>query len=375
MPGAAETEVTVDRGSPFAQRPVLVFWETTRACLLACRHCRAEAQRDPLPGELSLTEARRLLQQIADFGRPAPVVIFTGGDVLMRPDIFRLLDLAGSLGLRVAVAPSATPLLEEDAFRQFADAGVHSLSLSLDGPEPVHDGVRGVPGTYRAVVRAIRQAHDAGLAVQINTVVMRSTAEHLADVAALLLEEGIRVWEVFYLIATGRALAAEYLAPQEWDDVCRFLLDTTRWGLLVRTVEGPFVRRVHQQSELVAEPAGALYHRLRAHLEGLAGSPIRDVQMTRAGTLDGDGIVFVGYDGTITPGGFLPVPLGNVRTDHLVDVYRSHPLLNEIRARRFVGPCGTCSFRRACGGSRARAFAATGDPLGSDPACAYLPRA
>jgi len=363
----------LQRGSPFTQRPVLVFWETTKACLLACRHCRAHAQRDPLPGQLTTEEGERLLRQIADFGSPSPVVIFTGGDLLMRRDIFQLLDTAGALGLRCAVAPSATPLLDPTALRRLSDAGIHSLSLSLDGPESVHDHIRGVDGTYRSVIAAMRAAHEVGLSVQINTVVMRSTADYLADVAALLLREGVHVWEVFFLIATGRALADEYLAPDEWDDVCRFLLDVTRYGLLVRTVEGPFVRRVLRHRDTDDLPGGPLHRRLQERLRVAAGDPVRGVQMPRNGTLDGDGIIFVGHDGTVTPGGFLPLSLGDVRHDNVVDLYRGHHLLQDIRDRRLNGRCGTCPLRRVCGGSRARAYAACGDPLGDDPACAYAP--
>ena len=360
-----------DRSSPFAERPVLVFWETTKACLLACQHCRARAQREPLPGELSTEEGEAFLRQIADFGRPSPVVVFTGGDLLMRADIFHLLDVAQALGLRSAIAPSATPLLTREALTQLFARDIHSLSLSLDGPKAVHDRIRGVSGTYEAVISQVRAARETGFTVQINTVVMRSTVAYLADVAALLLAEGVHVWEVFFLIATGRALADEYLEPDEWDDVCRFLLNATQYGLLVRTVEGPFVRRVLREDEPSA--GGALYRRLSARLRDRLGAPVRTTQLARTGTLDGDGIIFVAHDGTISPGGFLPLPLGNVRQDHVVSVYRTAPLLRSIRARRFRGKCGVCPLRRVCGGSRARAYAATGDPLESDPACPYQP--
>ena len=357
------------RVSPFSERPVLVFWETTKACLLACQHCLARAQREPLPGELTTTEGERLLENIARFGRPAPVVVFTGGDLLMRHDIFHLLDVARTLGLRVAVSPSSTTLLDDHAMSRFATAGVHSLSLSLDGPEAIHDRIRGIPGTFASTLDAIRAARAAGLSVQINTVVMRDTVEHLPDVVSLLRREHVHVWEVFFLIATGRALADEYLEPEEWADVCDFLLDVSGYGLLVRAVEGPFIRRALQERQAGVRVPGALYRRLRVRLEDREGGPIRRPTMTRTGTLDGDGIVFVTHDGWITPGGFLPIRIGHVRRDQITEVYRTHPLLIDIRQRRLHGPCGACPFIDVCGGSRARSYAHSGDPLGSDPAC------
>lgn len=359
----------VQRTSPFSQRPVLVFWETTKACLLACQHCRARAQREPLPGQLTTAEGERLLQDIAEFGHPAPVVVFTGGDLLMRSDIFHLLERARTLGLRVAVAPSATARADEQAMARLAHLEVHSVSLSLDGPPGIHDRIRGISGTHASTLAAMRRAQAAGLAVQVNTVVMRSTVAHLPEIVSFLRREQVHVWEVFFLIATGRALAAAYLTPDQWADVADFLLDVTGYGLLVRAVEGPFIRRALWERQAGVRSPGDLYHTLRAELERREGAPARAPHMPRVGTLDGDGIVFVTHDGWITPGGFLPLPIGQVRRDKIVDVYRTHSLLVDIRQRRFAGPCGQCRFTRVCGGSRARSFAQDGNPLGSDPAC------
>lgn len=349
----------------FSKQPILVFWEGTRACGLACRHCRAEAQPDPLPGELTSAEGRRLLDAIRAFGDPPPVVVFTGGDPLRRPDFWELLDYARGIGLTPAISPAVTPLLDAAAMRRLAAAGAHSVSISIDAGAAAHDELRGVPGTYARSLQAVRDALAAGLQVQVNTVVMRHTLEDLPAMAAMLLREGVPVWEVFFLVVTGRALAEQQLPPEEIGDVCRLLLDASAYGLTVRTVEGPFIRRVF------ADPGegGPTYHRLSAALRELAGPPPGRASIGRRGTLDGDGILFVAYDGRIMPGGLLPVSLGNVRTGDLVETYRSHPLLADIRVRRFHGPCGECDARDICGGSRARSFAATGDALGSDPAC------
>lgn len=358
------------RRSPFAEKPMLVFWETTRACLLACRHCRAAAQREPLPGELSTAEAQALLREIRAFGTPPPVVVFTGGDLLMRRDIFGLIAEARTIGLKVAAAPAATELLTGDALRQLRDAGVSAVSLSIDAVGGEHDAIRGVPGTFQRTLEAARQALSLGLQVQVNSVVMRRTVRHLPALANLLLQEGIRTWEVFFLIVTGRAQAGQSLDPQTYDDVCHFLLDATRHGLLVRTVEGPVIRRVLRQRE-AGQVGGRLHRWLRRELRELAGEGQGGIRMGRVGTLDGDGIVFVGHDGTVTPGGFLPLALGNVRETSLGEIYRRDPLLGDIRRRRLHGACGHCPDRDACGGSRARAYLATGDALGPDPLCRY----
>jgi len=347
---------------------MLVFWETTRACLLACRHCRATAQRDPLPGQLDTADGLRLIDRVRAFGDPPPVLVLTGGDLVLRDDILRLIEHAASIGLHVAAAPAATPLLDGAMLRRLRDAGVQSVSLSLDAPGQAHDDIRGVAGTAARTTAAAEDALAAGLKVQINTVVMRSTLATLPDVAAWMLRAGVPVWEVFFLIVTGRAERADALSPAEHDDVCHFLLEASRYDLSVRTVEAPFVRRVLQERRAGAA-GGALSAALGQRLAELAGPPQGSVRMSARGTLDGDGIVFVAHDGTVSPGGFLPLPLGNVLEADLVALYREHPLLQEIRRRAFHGPCGSCPHRAACGGSRARAYSASGDPLASDPAC------
>ncbi len=355
-------------GSAFSNRPMLVFWETTRACLLACSHCRATAQRQPLPGELDTAEGLALLEQIAAFGQPTPVVVFTGGDLLLRRDIFRLIERARELGLRVAAAPAVTPRLDRLALSRLKAAGAQAISLSLDALRPVHDQIRGVPGTFDRTVKAALIAQDLGLSVQINTVVMAQTVPTLPDVAALLLSARIPIWEVFFLIATGRAQKDAMVSAEDAEDVCHFLLDASRYDLLVRTVEAPFVRRILSERQQGAE-GGALYRHLSSRLAELSGPFVHDIRMGTRGTLDGDGILFVAYDGTVMPGGFLPIPLGWVQHDQLTEIYRHHPLLEAIRRRELEDPCGSCAHRFACGGSRARAYTMTGDALAADPAC------
>ncbi|MEZ5224971.1 MAG: TIGR04053 family radical SAM/SPASM domain-containing protein [Ilumatobacteraceae bacterium] len=360
----------------FAERPLLVFWEVTRSCLLACHHCRASATPNALPGQLDHEEGRHLIEQIAAFGRPSPILVLTGGDCLLRPDVFELAAYARELGLPVAMSPSVTPQLTPEAIGRMVDVGVSAVSLSLDGAlAATHDGVRGIPGHFEQTIPAIRALVDAGLKVQINTTVMARNLFELADVAAILRDTGAHIWEVFFLVHVGRGESTDAISPQHHEEVSHFLADASSYGFVVRTVEGPFFRRVVAQRRERPDlrPDGDVYPRLAARLVERLGPPGEASKARTASTRDGKGILFVAHDGEVYPAGFLPLGLGSVRDTPLATIYRDHPVLRRIRAMEFGGRCGRCEYADLCGGSRARAFAATGDPLGEDPACAYEP--
>ncbi len=372
-------------GVNFDQRPMLVFWESTRACLLACKHCRAEAMPHPAPGELSPTEGLRFIESLTAFGRPYPVLILTGGDALMRSDAFDLVTHARQLGLPMGVAPSVTPRLTDAAIGRFADLGVNMVSISLDGATAAtHERIRGVAQHYAATVNALKRLVDAGLTVQVNTVVMRENVVELPALAQLLQEIGVHVWAVFFLIAVGRGQAVAALTPQACEEVCHFLYDASAYSFIVRTVEAPFFRRiVTWRKSLGPSPSdpparvasqyglGTLYSTLTEELRTRIGPARGAPRAQSSGTRDGQGIIFVSHDGTVYPAGFLPLALGNIRERALPMIYREHPLLRDIRAARFTGRCEGCAYRTVCGGSRARAYAFSGDPLGEDPACAF----
>jgi len=359
----------------FEEAPLLVFWETTKACPLACRHCRADAILKPLPGELSTVEGKRLIEQVAEFGDPKPLLILTGGDPLMRSDLFELIDHAKSLGVPVSVSPAVSSNLTGDVLRDLRDAGVKSISISLDGAGPhSHDALRGVPGSFEQTVSAIREAVKMGLTVQVNTVVWRGNVTELARVAALIRGLGVEIWEVFFLIVTGRAAQTLDISPQEYEDVVQFLVDASRYFQQLRTVEAPFYRRAKLQRLNGAHYDGKLYRHLVSELVELLGEAPKPISPTIVPTRDGFGIIFVAYDGTVYPSGFLPYPLGNVRRRSLAEIYRTHPLLLAMRRGEYRGRCGVCEYKQVCGGSRARAYSLLGDPLGEDPACIYVPR-
>jgi MoaA/NifB/PqqE/SkfB family radical SAM enzyme len=289
----------------------------------------------------------RLIDDIARFGPHSPVLVFTGGDPFMRVDLFDLAERARSHGLPIGFAPSVTPLLTRDAVTAMREVGAKTVSISLDGAFPAtHEGIRGVKDHFRQTEDAVRMLVEEGLTVQINTTVMRRNANELADVAALVQGWGAHIWEVFFLIRVGRGVDLEELEPAENEDVVEFLYDASRYGFIVRTVEAPFFRRV------VLSP-----------------------RAQSVGTRDGKGILFVSHAGEVYPSGFLPLRLGDVRVDDIVQLYRESAPLQAIRGSAFTGRCGACAYSDLCGGSRARAFAASRDPLGEDPACAYDPAA
>jgi len=346
----------------FAEAPLRVYWELTRACDLACRHCRAEAIPCRDPKELTTAEGFRLLDQLVEFGSPAPHVILTGGDPLKRPDFLALVEYAAAVGLPVSVAPSATHLLTPDKIRALKAAGVEAMSLSLDGSTAErHDGFRGVPGTFARTLDAARDILDSGIPLQINTLVCRETLDDLPNIHRLVASLGAQRWSLFFLISVGRGRVLGQLTADECEALLHWVWQSSRSdGLQITTTEAPHYRRV------------ALEH-LRA--EGGLPEEVRRHPLRRGfGIRDGNGIMFISHTGEIQPSGFLPLVAGNVRHESPVEVYRDAALFRALRVPQyFSGKCGRCEFRAICGGSRARAFAATGDPLDSDPLCAYEP--
>lgn len=356
-------------------KPIFVCWETTKACLLACRHCRARAIRKPLPGELDYGQGIALIDQLLDFDEPRPALLLTGGDPMMRPDLFDLLTYAKEHGIYTAVAASVTELLSLEAMEKMKQLDVGVVSVSLDGALPeTHDRVRGIAGTWRATIRALEWAKKAGLRMQVNSTVMKSNVTELADLFHIAKQAGAVAWEVFFLIRTGRGSVLENLQPTQCEEVANFLYEASRYGLPVRTAEGPHFRRVYlQRQKQRAQPDGELYTRLAERLRLLEGEANQEPTVRLVGTGDGKGIMFVSHDGEVFPSGFLPISLGNVAHETLREIYTSNPLFLALRdPSRLKGRCGRCEYNKICGGSRSRAFAEYGDPLQEDPACPYL---
>ncbi len=344
----------------FNQSPLLVIWEVTQSCDLACVHCRASARPERDPDELTTEEGQRLIEEVRQFGNP--LLVFTGGDPLKRPDIFDLARYSVATGLRTNVTPSATPLLTAEAIDEFQKCGISRMAISLDGPDaPTHDEFRGVEGTFDQAMFALRHARDIGLETQVQTTVTRRNLSKLAQIAELVGEAQSKMWSLFFLVTTGRALAQDDLTGEEYEKVFEFLYDISKVAPFdVKTTEGMHYRRYIAQ-------------RLKAERGGRGGVNGRMLWRT-AGVGDGRGFVFVSHTGEIFPSGFLPVSAGNVRRDSLVDVYRNSSLFRILRdPAANVGKCGYCEYHKICGGSRSRAYALTGNYLEADPRCVYEP--
>lgn len=346
----------------YDRAPMLVYWETTLACGLACRHCRASAiaQRSPL--ELTTEEGKRLLDDITGFGRPFPHVVFTGGDPLIRPDLVELVEAATERGIGASLAPAATGLLTREGLDRLKSAGIQNISLSIDGSSAeIHDGFRQVAGTFARTLECAQFAHEAGLPIQVNTLITDETLGDLPAIYELMKTLGIMRWSLFYLISVGRGTGLKEVTPAESEKLNRWLFDLSREApFQVKTTEAMHYRR----------------HAIRTmEAEGKTADEIAATSVGRGfGIRDGNGIMFVNHDGAVYPSGFLPLAVGNVRKDSIVALYRSSDIFTALRdTQHFKGRCGRCEFGRVCGGSRARAFAWTGDPLESDPLCPYVP--
>jgi AdoMet-dependent heme synthase len=359
-------------GKPdFDQAPFLVIWETTQACDLACKHCRAEAQPDRHPDELTTAEAKKLLEDVRRFG---PIIfVFSGGDALKRPDIVELVAHGASLGLRMAITPATTPLATREVLQALKDAGLSRLAISLDGSHAgIHDEFRQVDGSFEHGLRILRTSQEIGLTTQVNTVVAKHNLEDFDALIELMTEVGIVFWEVFFLVPMGRARPQDVASAAEFEAVFEKLYDLSKTAPFdIKATAAPQYSRLVLQKKVAERRNGG-----DADNDVLTDGAVFSMSdgIGRARNVnDGDGFMFVSHTGDIFPSGFLPLLAGNVRRDDLVDVYRTAPLFRQLRDRsQLKGKCNVCEYRPVCGGSRARAYAVTGDPLEAEPYCAYV---
>jgi radical SAM protein len=356
----------------FDERPFLVIWETTQACDLACVHCRACAQPVRNPLELSTDEAKRLIDEVAAL--EAPVFVLTGGDPLKRPDVFDLVEYATSKKVRISLTPSATPLLTRDAIAKLKRRGLARLAISLDGPDAaIHDDFRRVPGSFDWTLSAVRWAHEVELPVQINTTITRHNLPYLERMIALMHELGIVLWSVFFLVPTGRGSTSDLIGAEEFEQVFAKMYETSQHAAFdIKSTEAQHYRRyvLQRRAELKRAGSGG---RLKPVFGGLTPD---GVGRAPKGLNDGKGFVFISHQGDVFPSGFLPLKAGNIRQQSLTEIYRHSPLFVSLRrAENLKGKCGICEFREVCGGSRARAYALTGDPFAEEPYCVWEPAA
>ncbi|MDY6780090.1 MAG: radical SAM protein, partial [Halobacteria archaeon] len=312
--------------------------------------CRAEAQPERHPDELTTGEAKDLLDEAREFGENQ-LVVLSGGDPLKRDDVFELVEVGDGIGLNVTMTPSGTTSLDTESVERLAESGLRRVALSVDGVGRSHDEFRGEEGSYEETLRAAEDAVESGLPLQINTTVCGYTVDDLPEIRDLVEELGAVLWSVFFLVPVGRGATLEQITPERAEEVMEWLSDVAEESSFgVKTTEAPQYRRVKLQSE--------------GSVGGRRSTGIRA----------GDGFAFVSHTGELFPSGFLPVSAGNVKDESLVDLYRNSDLFERLRKpETYDGKCGACEFRNVCGGSRSRAYASTGDPFGSDPLCAYVP--
>jgi len=353
----------------FDRAPFLVIWEVTRACALACRHCRAEAIDRRDPDELSLEEGCRLLDEVKAMG--TSICILSGGDPLQRDDLEDLVRHGKRIGLRMGTIPAATPRLTRDRLRSLKAAGIDQVALSLDGSHAaLHDGLRQVEGTFDLTMQAAAWAREEGIRLQVNTVFCAANQADIGAIADLVGRLGVVFWEIFPLIPTGRGAELQSCSAAQHDALFEMLYPLAKAApYIIKIAEAPHYRRLvleregrasslhaHQQSRVLSRPSGP------GGAMGLSPLPVNA----------GKGFCFVDYHGDVFPSGFLPLRAGSVRAQPLQEIYRDAPLFRQLRDPMLLkGRCGRCHHRAVCGGSRSRAYAVHGDPLQEDPACAW----
>jgi radical SAM protein len=370
-------------GLNFDETPFLAIWEVTQSCDLACKHCRAAAQPIAHPDELTTAEGKALIDQIA--AMHVPIFVFTGGDPLKRKDVFELIRYAAGKGVMVALTPSATPLLTREAIFKLKEAGLVRLGISLDGSTPeIHDAFRGLPGAWARTIQAIEWANEAEIPIQVHTTISRHNAHDLDNLCTLFEKLAIVMWNVFFLVPVGRGQLSALLSGEEFEDVFGKIYELShRVSFQIKTTEAMHYRRYLLQHNLEEKRMGHGHPHGTGSGKGMgyeAGAPTSDAQTRTASWAtrrvnDGKGFLFVSHVGNVYPSGFLPIHAGNVKETPLQEIYRDAPIFKSLRdTSKLEGKCGACEYKEICGGSRARAYAVTGDPLAAEPCCIYQPR-
>ncbi|RLG58328.1 MAG: radical SAM/SPASM domain-containing protein [Candidatus Hydrothermarchaeota archaeon] len=375
------------------QKPVSVMWESTIACGLACKHCKASAKKTRDKDELTTQEGKDFIDQILAFGKPYPILRITGGNALMREDIFELIKYAKDNGMQVTIAPSTTPLLNRENLIKLKEAGVDVVAVSIDGHNAeLHDSFRGVKGVFSWLIEATKIMREINLPFRLLTTVTKFNVRYLPEIFILSKKLGAVGWYLYMLIPTGRAREEYGLSPNELEDVFNFVYDLLQLNIMkVNAIAGsePFrrvavMRRLVELGELGEEVLniGELYYYLINKTKGLLSkedegflkdNTPKSLRKTRSRKKFGKGI-FVAKNGDVFPSSFLPIKLGNVREESLVKIYNEAKIFKEMQnPENLKGKCKVCEFNNICRGSRSRAYAVTQDYLAEDPGCAYTP--
>lgn len=340
--------------------PRLIAWELTNACNLACIHCRASAIKDPAPDELSTAEAKHFVDELIEY---KPIIILTGGEPLLRSDVYDIAQYASGHGLRVVLATNGT-LLTPDIAKKLKDVGIQRVSISIDGStKETHDIFRGETGAFEAALRGIDILKNAGLSFQINTTITKRNLIEIPNIYELALELGASALHIFLLVPTGRGeeIESEEIPPEEYERVLNWFYDKSKTSRIqLKATCAPHYFRIMRQ---------------RAKAEGIRiTKETHGLEAMTKGCLGGSGFCFVSSKGDVYPCGYLPALAGNIRQKPFKMIWEKSKVFNDLRdTGKLKGKCGECEYRAVCGGCRARAYAQTGDYLDEEPYCMYVP--
>jgi heme b synthase len=377
--------VTPKNPGPRACFPRLIAWEVTRSCPLACKHCRAAAHLEPYAGELSTDECRRVLENIASFAKPT--MILTGGEPMLRTDIYEIADYAHRLGMPVVMAPCGK-FVDDEAVSRMKKAGIRCISISIDGATAAsHDAFRGIKGAFRFAIQATEAARRGGLDFQINTTVTQHNLAELPAILDLAVRLGATVFNPFLLVPTGRGkdLAGQEISPEDYERTLHWLAaQEGRTDIRLRVTCAPHYTRILHQRRLLKTRDSPLFSAGEKG-SGEKGSDPVSVQGADPfptaggkGCLGGKTFAFISHLGKVQICGFLETECGDLRRENFdfCKIWENSSVFLAMRdVDRYHGKCGRCEYRRICGGCRARAFAMTGDYLAEEPFCIYQPRA
>lgn len=339
----------------------MVAWELTRGCNLACVHCRASAGRSPYPGELSTEECLRVMNEIASISKP--IIILTGGEPLLRPDIFDLSRYGTDKGFRMVMATNGT-LMTDETVQKMKASGIQRISVSLDGPSSeTHDAFRNVKGAFESSLKGIELAKKGGLEFQINTTITRMNLHLIADILKLAVHLGAAAHHIFLLVPTGRGkeLQDQEISPLDYEK-------TLNWFYEQRD-------RVPLQLKATCAPHYYRILRQRAKEEGKKITPKEyGLDAMTRGCLGGISFCFISHTGQVQPCGYLELDCGNVRKQSFKEIWENSPMFLNLRnTDGYKGKCGICEYRKVCGGCRARAYESLGDYMEEEPYCIYEP--
>lgn len=357
--------------------PRLVFWELTQGCNLACKHCRAEAQFERSPDELSTEQCKAIIDDITSHYKP--VVVMTGGEPLYRPDLFELASYAHGRGARVCLASNGTMITPEIAAKIKA-VGVQRVAISLDGALPeTHDTFRGIPGSWEGALQGAKNVMDAGVEVQFNITVAQHNKTEIPAIVKLAEERGAVACHLFVLVPVGcgvQIAEREMLPADEVESMLEWLYGVSEQSSIeVRSTCAPQYHRIMRQQGGAGAIARARASAQASLHEGQGHARPGNRAAGAKGCLAGSGVCFISHTGNVQPCGYLPVPAGNVTRQPFKEIWESSELFQQLRDPGLLtGKCGACEYKVTCGGCRARAYYHHDDLLAEEPYCDYEPR-